>query len=258
MRSILSLFLTSLVLLLASCEQEPESIPTAEFETDFWASYDHVQNLDDVPRFLSFEPVQFVDKSVNGVKYSWDFGDGQTSDEPEPVVRFERGGVYNVTLTVQSETGNTAVSSKQVRIYDRVIKKISVLVQTWNHNLSDFGWPQDKVADIVLEIGVLKPGDHLIPSTILYTSDVIEDVTPGPQVISIFPRERLQVDYNLLPSLEEPRPGYVFLLYAIDQSGRHLFYSSEHGPGLNYYLDAQTGRYRLKSGVAIENELAFE
>ena len=233
-------------------------MPTAEFETDFWADYDHVKNLDEVLRYLSHEPVQFVDKSVNGVKFSWDFGNGQTSDEPEPVVRFEKGGVYTVTLTVVSETGNTAVSTKQVRIYERTIKKISVWVQTWNHNLNDFGWPQDKVADVVLEIGVLKPGDQLIPSTILYTSEIIEDVTPGPQIISIFPKAHLKVDYDLLPSMDEPRPGYVFLLYAIDNSGKHLFYSSEHGPGLNYYLDSNTGKYSLKSGVAIDSELVFE
>jgi hypothetical protein len=233
-------------------------MPTAEFETEFWADYGHVKNLDDVPRFLSFEPVRFVDKSVNGLKYSWDFGNGQTSDEPEPVVRFEKGGLYNVTLTVVSETGNTAISTKQVRIYERVIKEISVRVQSWNDNLQDFGWPQNKVADVVLEIGILKPGEYLTPSTILYTSDIIKDVTPGPQAISIFPKQRMQVDYELLPSMDEPRPVYVFLLYAIDNSGKHLFYSSEYGPGLNYYLDSSTGKYRLVSGVAIDNELAFE
>ncbi len=51
-------------------------------------------------------PVDFVDMSVAGyapiVAWAWDFGDGGTSDEPNPKHMYATAGVYSVTLTVTS------------------------------------------------------------------------------------------------------------------------------------------------------------
>lgn len=55
-------------------------------------------------------PVQFTDFS-NGavVSWLWDFGDGQTSTERNPVHVFSEPGEYDVTLTVSDgETTATA------------------------------------------------------------------------------------------------------------------------------------------------------
>lgn len=43
--------------------------------------------------------VTFTNKSLNTTGYLWDFGNGQTSAEADPVVFYETPGLYTVTLT---------------------------------------------------------------------------------------------------------------------------------------------------------------
>ena len=47
------------------------------------------------------EPVQFIATATTG-NYAWDFGDGGTSSEQEPVHAYVSPGIYPVTLTVDN------------------------------------------------------------------------------------------------------------------------------------------------------------
>ncbi|AKB52189.1 cell surface protein [Methanosarcina barkeri str. Wiesmoor] len=49
--------------------------------------------------------VSFKDRSFNANKFLWDFGDGNTSTEVNPVHTYSAAGTYTVTLTVQNEHG---------------------------------------------------------------------------------------------------------------------------------------------------------
>lgn len=49
--------------------------------------------------------VNFKDASVNGVNWHWNFGDGTTSADQNPVHEFITAGDYTVTLTVTNEHG---------------------------------------------------------------------------------------------------------------------------------------------------------
>jgi gliding motility-associated-like protein len=46
----------------------------------------------------------FTDQSVGATTWSWDFGDGTTSTERNPVHRFASAGIYQVKLTVSNDT----------------------------------------------------------------------------------------------------------------------------------------------------------
>lgn len=55
--------------------------------------------------------VNFTNQSVAGISQSlWDFRDGNTSDETNPVHTFTQEGVYNVQLTVWDDYFNTSVT----------------------------------------------------------------------------------------------------------------------------------------------------
>lgn len=53
------------------------------------------------------DEVRFLNYSAGGVKYLWSFGDGNGSEQFEPVHRYEKFGNYNVSLKVYSENGCT-------------------------------------------------------------------------------------------------------------------------------------------------------
>jgi gliding motility-associated-like protein len=47
----------------------------------------------------------FSNQTIGAVKYSWDFGDGETSIEENPSHIFPATGTYNICLTVENEAG---------------------------------------------------------------------------------------------------------------------------------------------------------
>lgn len=55
----------------------------------------------------------FQNLSQNGSSYLWDFGDGMTSEEENPIHTFVENGTFTISLTVISETCNSIVTSFQ-------------------------------------------------------------------------------------------------------------------------------------------------
>ena len=84
----------------ADCEayfwSTPASGLTIDFMSDFYA-------IDDAP----------------AATYSWDFGDGFTSNEAAPSHTYAAAGEYLVTLTITSETGCTATAAFPVFVFDQ-------------------------------------------------------------------------------------------------------------------------------------------
>ncbi|WP_296702963.1 PKD domain-containing protein [Algoriphagus sp.] len=63
------------------------------------------------------DPVQFENLSDNSsVNWQWDFGDGNTSEEENPIHVFGKKGVFDIVLTVENELGCTASVTKQLSI----------------------------------------------------------------------------------------------------------------------------------------------
>ncbi len=53
----------------------------------------------------SDEEIRVLNYSSDGTRYYWNFGDGSTSEQFEPVHRYLKSGNYNITLRVYSENG---------------------------------------------------------------------------------------------------------------------------------------------------------
>lgn len=67
--------------------------------------------------------VELINESVNADSYLWDFGDGTTSTDPNPLHTYTKGGVYHVKLTA---TNNTSCSAS-VTEGDFIIKYGNVI-----------------------------------------------------------------------------------------------------------------------------------
>jgi PKD repeat protein len=60
--------------------------------------------------------VNFTNTSTNGISYSWNFGDGNTSTTQNPVHSYLSTGTYTVKLIVSNGCAETNTSSQQVTI----------------------------------------------------------------------------------------------------------------------------------------------
>ncbi|MCX6246724.1 MAG: PKD domain-containing protein [Bacteroidetes bacterium] len=91
-RNLLYLILILIVLSLAAgCKKKDMGTPPASTVADF----SYVANNE------GYAPceVTFTNLSLNAVGYSWDFGNGQTSTEANPVTSYSKPGLYSVKLT---------------------------------------------------------------------------------------------------------------------------------------------------------------
>ncbi|MBK3515876.1 PKD domain-containing protein [Carboxylicivirga marina] len=82
------------------------------------AAFDHSANILEL---------SFFNNSSNATSYEWDFGDGNTSNEVDPVHTYSNSGTYNVQLTASSADCGSITYSEQVQVLvtsieDQIIK----------------------------------------------------------------------------------------------------------------------------------------
>ncbi|KYC46617.1 MAG: PKD domain protein [Candidatus Methanofastidiosum methylothiophilum] len=78
--------------------QTTNKFPTANAGADFETK---------VGDAVHFDGTKSTDEDGNIVSYKWDFGDGKTSIDGEPLHQYTTAGVYKVTLTVTDDKGDT-------------------------------------------------------------------------------------------------------------------------------------------------------
>ena len=99
---ILTSVLCLMVFLLPSCADE-ETRPEFPLSAVIHNSIDGKQ-------------VAFAALTHSAVSWEWDFGDGKTSTEKEPVHIYESGGYYVVTLTAKDSEGNSVSSDVTIAV----------------------------------------------------------------------------------------------------------------------------------------------
>lgn len=63
------------------------------------------------------EVIQFINESKRGESYYWEFGDGGISTLSDPQHRFEKAGIFSVTLTASAEQGE-AYNTERITIFE--------------------------------------------------------------------------------------------------------------------------------------------
>jgi PKD repeat protein len=111
--------------ILSGCETYELGNPPASTVADF--TYEVSNN--------GYAPctVTFTNTSLNAAGYSWDFGNGQTSNEANPVISFDTPGLYTVTLTCTPENDvhyNKLIKTLVVNIKDPMAGLTQVMYYT--------------------------------------------------------------------------------------------------------------------------------
>ncbi len=75
------------------CEREikPEEFGTEEVDFIYIGQSIH---------YVVGSEISFINKSIVGSTWDWSFGDGQVSNEKNPVYKYSNPGTYTVTLSV--------------------------------------------------------------------------------------------------------------------------------------------------------------
>ncbi len=107
-----------LALLLTACESDDISIPTPSTQ----AGFDYTFELFTDPETGNvFYEVSFTNHSLYAASYEWDFGDGETSQEENPVHTYTENGIFDVTLTVTPMPEQESIHYNNLTASDRLV-----------------------------------------------------------------------------------------------------------------------------------------
>lgn len=129
-------FLIALVALFASCvENDPEYVDFPSKDVDFIYA---VAGDEYILDYYVVSEIQFTNTSSKTGNVTWDFGDGTTSNEANPIHKYTKAGTYQVKLTIDG----VGSCSYPIMIYDIVpvlsVKSQSADVVTINDVTVDF------------------------------------------------------------------------------------------------------------------------
>ena len=80
--------------------------------------------------------VQFEDESLNAFNCFWDFGDGNTSSEQNPVHQYEANGTYHCCLTIENDHGTYIYCADvKVETLPEEVKALKVYINPVNRSM---------------------------------------------------------------------------------------------------------------------------
>jgi len=115
-----------------------------------------------------------IDTSGGVLKYAWNFGDGNTSTDPEPTIVYNVAGTYSVTVTVTDNTGKATAGTLTYQVVDN-LEKLKA-------STCSIGLNYAKANSDALKLTVLLP---LTDPTPLLNSELIVNVGGATQTIPI-------------------------------------------------------------------------
>lgn len=161
------MFSMSALALISSCGDDEElsgPTPTVAFEIDKEIA----------------EPgdeISFINNTVDGVTYVWDFGDNETSTQENPKHEYSETGDYTITLTAKGSGGKESSTSSTITIGTRWILGFEVLkINPKNSEGND--WDDDGTPpDFVFFLG--KATESTITTVTLERDILLEDIPFG-------------------------------------------------------------------------------
>ena len=67
-----------------------------------------------IPLQVNFNSEGSVDYDNDELTFSWEFGDGTTSDQQNPAHEYSEAGIYDVVMTIRDSEGNTSLAALEI------------------------------------------------------------------------------------------------------------------------------------------------
>jgi PKD repeat protein len=188
--------------------------------------------------------VKFKANAAGGnqpLKYAWDFGDGNTSTDADPMHTYAEDGVYTAALTVTDANGDTANSTAMIVVQTQANATPDLRLLNLDYLLvgaADFYEPNDSVATAyylgsygatyTLLDAFIDPFDVLFRTTVANVGPAI----PGTFAVDLY-RDPVAApeagvfgdDYALLLSLGENATKEVFFAWEAPDPGAYVAYT---------------------------------
>lgn len=216
MKNITKILLLALIIFAVSCQQKIFNTPTASTQASFNYSIEIIKVTED----SSVAKVSFTNTSINAKTVTWNFGNGQTSNETNPIAYFTQENEYSVSLTVTSENSlyyNKLSETKKVTIlFKKTVFKEDFNNQDYLNNFPPTGWTNvDVDGDGQLFYFDFYDGDGYLLSKSY--SGTLGALTPNNWFISP------EID------LTQYQTGtQVFLYYTVAPTAKTAIYRTEH------------------------------
>jgi PKD repeat protein/uncharacterized protein YegL len=177
------------------------------------------------------DPITFIDRSTDDVgivSWEWNFGDGTSASEQNPVHRYGADGSYSVTLTVTDTDGERASATKTVKVFT----PRAIATRTIDTNLpNDETLPGERVK-VKITIQALDRINGLVvverfPSDLTFKLVSTESGTARPspgEVLWVFletlePGTTRTLEYELtIPEPDTPEPRVIKLSGSISSA----------------------------------------
>lgn len=95
------------------------------------------------------DPVSFTNTTENAVEYWWNFGDGTTSNEENPIHEFFIPGSYEVSLTALNEAGCSETVSTIIEVEEMAVSTNNL---EWKGQISVFPNPNKGSIEVQMEL----------------------------------------------------------------------------------------------------------
>lgn len=153
------LLFVALVLVIGCSKDDPAPLAVADF------------TFSDDAKFAPLK-IQFQAQTENAIKVEWDFGDGNTSTDPNPSHIYTKGGTYQVRLDVFNSEDKKDTKTKSLVVLNAPTKfridKITVTSIPFDNNGSN--WDLLDGPDVYLTVGAF--------STTIYYDNVLTNSLP--------------------------------------------------------------------------------
>ena len=138
---LINLLFTVFILILFSCSKSSSSISSVVTPSIATANFNYSNDT----AFMCH--VVFTNSSINATKYSWDFGDGKTSIEKNPIHIYQQDGNYDVTLSAFDSLNKSNIIKKNIlvkSIKGKVVFYVGSYLQA-AYNVKRFQFDKDTI-----------------------------------------------------------------------------------------------------------------